>query len=117
MAAITSFRHSAVYMNKLCSIANQKAGLQRIVGAEKYGAALVSRRAVDIESVYRYIEGSARVGAVCAFNWEWAMPKNVRDLIFNDTEIKHYLQCNGFSYENNNCIHWYGAHDRSQELK
>jgi hypothetical protein len=115
MASIP-FRRSAVYINKLRDIANQKASLRLLVRDEKYVADFETRRAADIDCVYNYIENAANAGAVRVFDWEWSTPKKERDLIFRDDEIKSYLQSNGFSYDYN-CVEWWQAKDRSNELK
>ncbi len=105
---INSFRRSAVYMNKLREIANVQATLAMRVRTEKYKEGVETRRSKDLDRVYTFIEWSARGGAVRIFDWEWSTPKVERDLIFRDTELKNYLQNNGFSYVDN-CIEWYAA--------
>jgi hypothetical protein len=109
------FRRSAVFINKLTAIANMQARLDTIVGVEKYKADVEVRRGQDIDRVYRYIEASARGGAVRVFDWEWTTPKTVRTLIFTDDDITSYLRSNGFSYEYN-CIEWHHATEK-KELK
>ena len=86
-----------------------------VVGTEKHVASIESRRSEDIECVYKYIERSARVGAVRVFDWEWSTPSKIRELVFRDKEIKNYLQTNGFSYAENNCVEWY--HATAKELR
>jgi hypothetical protein len=108
MAAAFPFRRSAAYINKLRDIANAQASLKLLVGAEKHMASIETRRSEDIEYVYKYIEGSARVGAVRIFDWEWSTPSKIRELVFKDQEIKNYLERNGFSYADN-CVEWYHA--------
>lgn len=108
------FRRSAVYMNKLVSIANAQATLKLVTDAEQYKYELESRRGEDLTRVYSYIETSARKGAVRVFNWD-STPEEVRKLIFNDTDIKNYLTSNGFSYEYDS-IEWHAA-TTTNELK
>lgn len=109
-----TFRRSAAYMNALVKIANQKAGLENIVRVEKYKHELETRRAEDLNRVYKVLEASAKQGAVRIQNWELT-PKDIRNLLFEDSEIKRYLQSNGFSYSNN-AVEWYGA-PLPEELK
>ncbi len=117
-----SFRRSAIYINKLTTIANIRAYLNNVARSEKVTDNFEKRRLADIEIVYNYIEHSANVGAVRIFDTCWSdKNKNthIRDLIFRDKEIKAFLIANGFHYSSSykdECIEWYQATSKD-ELK
>ena len=117
-----SFRRSAIYMNKLTTIANIKAHLNIVKRSEKVTDKFEERRLSDIEIVYNYIERSANVGAVRIFDSYWSDRNEntyARDLIFRDKEIKAFLIANGFHYSSSykdECIEWYQATSKD-ELK
>lgn len=110
-------RRSAGYINKLSKQANAHALIALSARADTFKATIESRRHADLEHVYKYLEGSARQGAVRVSNWEWATPQKIRDLIFKDKEIRSYLESNGFTYDGDRCVEWYHASTKAEALK
>jgi hypothetical protein len=102
-------RRSAGFINKLTKQANAQATLVLARRADTFKATIEARRHADLEYVYKYLEGSARQGAVRVSNWEWSTPQKIRDLIFKDKEIRSYLESNGFMYDGERCVEWYHA--------
>ena len=115
-----SFRRSAIYINKLTTIANIRAYLYNVARSEKVTDDFEKRRFEDVEIVYNYIERSANVGAVRIFDTCWSdRNTHIRDLIFRDKEIKAFLIANGFHYSSSykdECVEWYQATSKD-ELK
>lgn len=112
------FRRSAVYFNGLVKIANMRAHLNIRVREEKYKETFETVRKQDLDTVFKYIEGSATQGAVRVHNWEWSTPAPIRKLLFEDKEIQKYMVANGFIYlDHPQSIEWWHAEESKAMMK
>ena len=104
------FRRSAAYFNNLVKISNMRAKLDIRVREEITKQRFEASREKDLTEVYKYIENSAKQGAVRVMNWEWSTPAPIRKLLFEDKEIQRYMLKNGFVYSNSpECVEWFHA--------
>lgn len=109
------FRRCATYMNTLSKIANMEASIANRILDDKKNFEFEVRRKMDLEIVYKYIEESAKRGAVRVFDVERSTPVHIRKLLFEDEEIRGYLTKSGFMYTYDS-IEWYHAEERDERL-